>query len=112
MSTALELSKDTISNSLSITDIRTMIAELSTTEDGEDLKEHMVRLKEALRHNPEACALMLPEDIGQCVHYLRKMTGQAITAAAVELAGKKKRVTKVYDPAVEKSIEDMLFDGK
>lgn len=109
---SVELVKDTISNSLSIADIRTMIAELGTTEDGEDLKDHMVRLKEALRHNPEACALMLPEDIGQCVHYLRKLTGQSITAAAMDMASKKKRPTKTYDPAVEKAIEDMLFDGK
>lgn len=48
---------------------------------GEDLASEMKLLKKALVENPNACLLMLPEDIGQMVSALRKITGQALAVA-------------------------------
>jgi hypothetical protein len=64
--------------SLNIDQIRLMIAECGKTEDGESLKRAMNELKAALKANPAACAMMLPEDVGACSQYLRKMTNKLI----------------------------------
>ena len=47
----------------------------------EDLKGEMQQLKKALMENTEACLLMKPEDIGELVKHLVKITGIAITQA-------------------------------
>ena len=58
---------------------------------GEDLTDAMKELKKALMHNPDAVALMLPEDIGDMVTALRRMTGESIVAATTKKpAGKAK----------------------
>lgn len=75
-----------IENTLSIEDIRAKISLLSTTEEGESLKKAMSELKVALLQNPAACSLMLPQDIGECVKYLTKITMKDI----VEATGSKK----------------------
>lgn len=63
---------------ISIEQVRLMIEECSKTEDGEPLRNSMNELKAALKANPAACAMMLPEDVGACVTLLRKMTNKLI----------------------------------
>ena len=48
----------------------------------EDLKSEMASLKKAILENPQACMLLLDEDIGQMVISIRKITGLAIQTAA------------------------------
>jgi hypothetical protein len=106
---AVQISQNTVPNTLTLDQLKSMIAQLAMTQDGEPLKTAMTELKEALRANPDACALMLPEDIGQAVHYLRKMTGQLISAEANKEKSTKKK--KILSPEEEKALEDNLFDG-
>lgn len=60
----------------------------------EDLKGAMDELKQALLQNPAATALLLPEDIGEMVAQLRRITGQACAEAAKPKKEKKKNLTK------------------
>lgn len=106
-----EVVQNKVANSLSIDELRSMIAQLSTTDDGENLKSAMTELKGALRDNPDACALMLPEDIGACVHHLRRMTGQLISAEAAKKTAKSGNKPRVFTEAEEKDILENLFDG-
>lgn len=102
---------DEIHTSLSIEQLREMIASLSTTDKGEPLQNAMEELKAALKENPEASALMLPEDVGQCVAALRKMTGQEILQQAEKIKSSKTKVTgKVvkFDAETEASLLDEM----
>lgn len=55
---------------------------------GEELKNQMASLKGALRDNPEACKMMLPEEIGEMVRALYRITGtHAAMIAAKKAAG-------------------------
>ena len=56
---------------------------------GDDLKNEMMNLKKALLENPQACMLLLPDEIGTMVSSLRKITGIAIATASAK-TGKKK----------------------
>lgn len=58
---------------------------------GEALEKEMSILKKALIENPDACALMLPTDIGKMVEALRRITGQALTDAVAKPKGGKKQ---------------------
>lgn len=71
--------------------IQQRIKELNDLAD-EDLKGAMDDLKRALMENPAACSLMLPEDIGQMVSALRKITGQAVVAASKPKKEKKDKI--------------------
>lgn len=51
---------------------------------GEDLSKEMLLLKGALMQNPEACSLMLPQDMGMLVAALRRVTGEALATAAAK----------------------------
>lgn len=51
---------------------------------GEELSKEMGLLKGALMHNPEACSLMLPQDMGLLVAALRRVTGMALATAAAK----------------------------
>lgn len=51
---------------------------------GEDLSKEMMLLKGALMQNPEACSLMLPQDMGMLVAALRRVTGEALATAAAK----------------------------
>lgn len=93
-----------VSTELTVEEIRSMIEQLSMTEQGESLREAMQDLKKALRANPEACALLLPEDIGQCVSYLRKLTGQVI---AEQVATKRRKKPDMSAEAL-KALENDL----
>lgn len=67
---------------------------------GEDLSGAMKDLQDALLHNPQAVALLMPEDIGAMTAALRRLTGQAITQAAV-------KKTKGVGKQKQLSIEEM-----
>lgn len=96
-------------NSLSLDAVRNMIEECSKTEDGESLRTAMSELKVALKANPAACAMLLPEDIGQMVGVLRRMTNKLVLA---DLSGKKKeakpKVAITQDQIDNLSAEDLF----
>lgn len=86
---------------MSVEEIQAMIAQLSVTEDGEPLKKAMADLKKAIKDNPHACSALLPEDIGEMVKALYKMTDRDLTLA-IEKA-KKKGSKKGGGPKVDLS---------
>ena len=51
---------------------------------GESLEDEMKSLKQALLQNPDAAALMFPEDVGMLVIALRRITGESIAEATKE----------------------------
>ncbi len=73
----------TIVESQAGADIIRRIRELETLS-GEDLSGEMTSLKDALHFNPDAVALMLPEDLGLLVAALRKVTNTSISEATKE----------------------------
>ncbi len=76
---------------ISIEEIRSMITELATLPQ-ENMKDAMHKLKKALLANPDACNLLLPEEIGACVAGLYKSANQKIqqeSAKSLVKAGKK-----------------------
>lgn len=75
--------------------IRQKIADLQTLEDGPELKGQMDVLREMLLSNPDACATMLPEDLGLMVRALRKMTSNRVAA---DLGRAKPRASKTATP--------------
>lgn len=95
----------TIVVSQAAADIIPRIRELETLS-GEDLAGEMTLLKGALLANPDAVALMLPEDIGLMVAALRKITGQAIT----EASEKKPRGTGAKKKALTAADMEAAFD--
>jgi hypothetical protein len=92
--------------SISIEDIRERITKLSQTVDGESLRGAMNTLKIALKSNPAACALLQPEEIGEMVKHLYKITDTVV------LEEKKKSVTKasvkvnLNDPTIYDKLSD------
>jgi len=101
-----------IPETLNTDQLQSMIRQLSATEEGESLRHAMDDLKKALRANPAACASLLPEDIGQMVDALMKVTGKEIEE---DMADKKKgaKTPKVKidltDPKVRQEIADDLL---
>lgn len=79
-----------------VVDLRPKIAELADLS-GEDLTNAMKELKAALMHNPSAVSLMLPEDIGEMVAALRRITGQAITEATKPKKEKKAKALSLEE---------------
>lgn len=71
---------------ITIEDIRARIAMLATTVEGEPLKLEMNKLKAALKHNPEAANLLLPEEIGDLVKAIYRLTNKAVLVAQVKKA--------------------------
>jgi hypothetical protein len=63
---------------LDINELKAKIAQLATTSEEEDLRYAMTDLKKALLANPIACAFLMPEDIGEMVKYIRRMSGKDI----------------------------------
>jgi len=114
MSTEIVEAQDVaIPETLTTEQLQGMIAQLGVTEEGESLRNAMDDLKRALKVNPAACAALLPEDIGQMVDALMKVTGKEL----LEDMAKKKNGTKTAakvkpdfsDPKVMQEIEDDLF---
>lgn len=93
---------------LNIEQVRLMIQQCSQTEDGESLKGAMNELKAALKANPAACAMMLPEDVGACVVVLRKMTNKLILEDIH--GGKKERAKKDQVKISQEQIDGLTAD--
>ena len=81
------------SNEQVCSDITLKIRNLESLS-GDELKSEMSALKVAIMENPQACALLLPEDIGIMVSSLRKIVGTAIVAASTKKTSAKKPSTK------------------
>lgn len=75
---------------------------------GSDLKVAMEELKIALRSNPEACELMLDEDIGEMVKALRRMTMQDVIET--KEPGKKKPKATTMAALTTAMLEEGLKD--
>ena len=72
-------------------DIRNLVSSLRDTED-ESLADAMSDLKKSLIQNPQACMLMLDEEIGSMTIALRRLTQEAMVASIKE--PKEKKVAK------------------
>lgn len=91
---------------LTTPELQEKIKALATTSEGEDLKYAMRDLKKALLSNPSACALLLPEDIGEMVKYLKIMIGPDLakietSKAKKEAKEKAPKLIKLTDFSVE-----------
>lgn len=99
----------TIEKVLSVEEIKSMIAQLSVTEEGEDLKKAMADLKKAIKDNPAACASLLPEDIGEMVAALYKLTNRDLEQA-IEKGAKSKRGSKSKVDLNSKEVQQEILD--
>lgn len=86
--------------------LRDRIWKLQTESGGESLKDAMKHLQIALLENPTAVSYFLPEDYGEMVTHIRKLTGNAVAQALAKPAGKK---TKAAIPSTQISIDDLSF---
>lgn len=103
----------TVERVVTVDEIRSMIGQLSVTEDGEQLRGEMQNLKKALHDNPNACESLLPQDISAMVKELLRLTGRDVEIAAERLGkrGKKKQPQlDLSDPTIKQSILDDLKD--
>jgi hypothetical protein len=99
----------TVEQVCSIEEIRAMINQLSMTEDGEPLKTAMQRLKKGIKDNPEACSLLLPEEIGEMVKNLYRMTDRDLEIATDKLNKRKPAKPKI-DLSDAKTQQEILDD--
>ena len=92
-------------------DIKGRVLALSATED-DDLALAMTELKKALLQNPNACLLMLDEDIGKMTLALRRLTQEALVEGTKAKAEKKPGVKSKKTAQIPLSAEDMqkVFD--
>lgn len=95
------------SNSLeqTVADMQVRIHELASLS-GENLEGAMKELKKALMENPEACELMLPQDIGLMVAALRSIT----KSHAISEANKPKGRGAAKPKALSAAEMDAAFD--
>ncbi len=96
---AAEAAISEIEESSTTAEIKERIERL-TTLDGFDLKQAMDGLKALILANPSACSLLLPEDVGDMVTALRRMTGntKAELMAAPKRGGRKAAPAKTLNP--------------
>lgn len=88
--------------------IKARIAELQTM-DGLDLSLAMDGLKALILANPSACSQLLPEDVGDMVGALRRMTGNTKAAAqAAPTKGRKAKAPAMLDAADLSALLDGL----
>lgn len=71
----------------SYADLQQRIQELNDLS-GDNLAKAMIDLKKALMANPDACKLMLPEEVGQMVAALRRITSQHAVAESLKPKGR------------------------
>lgn len=86
--------------------LRDRIWKLQIESGGDSLKDAMKQLQTALLENPTAVSFFLPEDYGEMVSHIRKLTGNAVAQALAKPAGKK---SKAALPSTEISIDDLSF---
>lgn len=84
-------------------DIKAKLNLLSDMSD-DSLKSAMTDLKKALLNNPQACYLMLPQDIGQMVVALRAMKNEAVVEATKDPKEKKATKAKASKPLTAEEI--------
>lgn len=89
----------------SLEDIRGKIALLSISEDGTDLRSQMTELKAALKANPAASAMLLPEEIGELVKAIMEITKKAIVAEAEKKEKKEKKPKQLSIKLTEEEVE-------
>jgi pyrrolidone-carboxylate peptidase len=106
---ATETLTNQINSTIHIDDLRAMISRLAQTEQGDPLANAMKDLKKALLENPDAAAMLIPEEIGAAVAALRKMTRTEVSEAAVTKAGKA-RGKKDMTAEELAELDDKLFD--
>lgn len=107
---AAEKAISEIEESATTAEIKERIERLTTLEDF-DLKQAMDGLKALILANPSACSLLLPEDVGDMVVALRRMTGNAKAEimAAPKRGGRKASTTTTLAPeALDALLEDLL----
>lgn len=92
--------------SISIDSIREKIATLSQTADGESLKGAMNDLKIAIKSNPEACALLQPEEIGEMVKHLYKITNTVVVEESKKKSVKESKKINLNDPTIYDKLSD------
>lgn len=80
---------------------------------GEDLRNEMTSLKIAIKENPSACMLLLPDEIGTMVSALRKVVGIAIATASAKIkkspAEKKATTKKMTAEELAAALDDEDF---
>jgi hypothetical protein len=87
--------------------IRDKIAQLITIKgDPEALRFGIKDLQRALLQNPSACALMLPEDIGEAVKLIRYYTGKEAVDEQARKATSKKSTKMSVEEISNINIED------
>lgn len=86
--------------------LRDRIWKLQLESGGDSLKDAMKHLQTALLENPTAVSFFLPEDYGEMVSHIRKLTGNAVAQALAKPAGKK---SKAALPSTEVSLDDLSF---
>lgn len=107
---AAEKAISEIEESATTAEIKERIERLTTLKDF-DLKQAMDGLKALILANPSACSLLLPEDVGEMVTALRRMTGNAKAEimAAPKRGGRKASTTTTLAPeALDALLEDLL----
>lgn len=88
-----------------VSDIKERILQLSAMDE-DDLTNAMAELKAALKENPSAVEILLPEDIGEMVKALRKITGEALATAAAKPKGKPK-AKKLTEEELNAALDDL-----
>lgn len=96
-----------LSPDLVLQTIRDKIAQLITVKgDPEALRFGIKDLQRALLKNPAACALMLPEDIGEAVKLIRYYTGREAIDEQARKATSKKSPKMSVEQISEINIDD------
>lgn len=87
--------------------IQQRISELQSL-NGVDLKASMAKLRAMLLDNPSACALLLPEDAGQMVAALRRMTNNKVAQTLTASKPKKEKAVKLDAPMTHAQMQAAL----
>lgn len=83
----LEPDNKILGTEITIEEIKSRIAKLAGYPK-DNLKEEMGKLKIALRLNPEAANLLLPEEIGELTKAIYRMTEQVVIQSAAKSTAK------------------------
>ena len=90
-------------------EIATRISLLESLSEN-DLKSEMDDLTVALIQNPEACMLLLPEEIGKTVIALRRIVGTAVaTASTPKTRAKKETAKRMTQEELAAALDDEDF---
>lgn len=82
------LEPNILGTAITIDEVRSRIQQLQGTPK-DQLKTQMASLKHALKINPEIANLLLPEEIGELVKSIYRMTEQVVIQSAAKATAKK-----------------------